>query len=86
MTPNLLAKFINGKNYDVRVSKNGRWIDQKCAYDNLCFVADCIVEHIRDKGDKTFTSPEIWRSDYAVKNVQLWYGKPDPLIGSTLDE
>jgi hypothetical protein len=86
MTPNLLAKFINSKNYDVRIINNGRWIDQKCAYDNLCFVADCIVEHIRDKGDKPFTSPEIWRSDYAVKNVQLWYGKPDPLIGSTLDE
>ncbi len=86
MTINLLANFIAAQNYDIRVSRNGRWIDQKCAFDAVCFVADCIVEYIRGGGVQPFQSPDIWRSDYAVKNVQLWFGKPDPMIRATLDE
>ena len=86
MTYNLLANFINEQNYDIRITRNGRWIDQKCAFDAVCFVADCIVEYIRNGGHKTFQSPDVWKSEYAVKNVQLWFGKPDPLIPSTMDE
>ncbi len=86
MTPNLLARFINSQNYDIRISKNGRWIDQKCAYDSVCFVADCIVEYIRAGGDQPFQSPSIWRSEYAVANVQAFFGKPDPLKRATMDE
>ncbi len=86
MTPNLLAKFINTHNYDIRVTKNGRWIDQKCAYDSVCFVADCILEYIRAGGQQPFQSPNIWKSEYAVANVQAFFGKPDPLLRSTMDE
>lgn len=86
MTPNLLAKFINAHNYDIRHTGNGRWIDQKCALDAVCFVADCIVEYVRATGKDTFQSPDIWRSEYAVAHVQVWFGKPDPLIRTTLDE
>jgi len=86
MTPNLLAKFINSNNYDIRLTKNGRWIDQKCAYDSVCFVADCIVEYIRAGGQQPFQSPNIWKSEYAVDNVQAFFGKPDPLKRSTMDE
>lgn len=86
MNANLLAKFFSTKNFDIRVTRNGRWIDQKCALDSVCFVADCIFEFIRTEGNRGFNSPEIWKSDYAIRNVQLWFGKPDPLIRSTLDE
>ncbi|GAA4465434.1 hypothetical protein GCM10023093_17610 [Nemorincola caseinilytica] len=86
MTPNLLAKFINAQTYDVRQTHNGRWLDQKCAYDSVCFVADCILEYVRSGGQQPFQSPDIWKSEYAVKNVQAWFGKPDPLIRATLDE
>jgi hypothetical protein len=86
MTHNLLARFISEQNYDIRLSRNGRWIDQKCAFDSVCFVADCIVEYIRSGGSQPFESPDIWRSDYAVRSVQLFFGKPDPLIRATLDE
>ena len=34
MTNNLLQQFINDQCYDVRVTRNGRWIDQKCAFDD----------------------------------------------------
>lgn len=86
MTPNLLANYISNQDYDIRKSRNGRWIDQKCAFDNLCFVSDCIIEHIIKGGEEPFTSPEIWKSEYAVENVQAWYGKPDPNKKSTKDE
>lgn len=86
MTPNLLQKFLDAQNLDVRLTGNGRWIDQKCALDSVCFVADCIVEYIRNGGAQPFISPDIWKSEYAIKNVQLVFGKPDPLHQSTVDE
>ena len=86
MTPNLLARFINSHTYDIRQSGNGRWIDQKCALDSVCFVADCILEYIRAGSVQPFQSPDIWKSEYAVANVQAFFGKPDPLIPSTMDE
>jgi len=86
MTPKLLAKFIDKQNYDVRVTRNGRWIDQKCAYDALTFVADCIFEYITLNGDRAFTSPQIWKSEYAINNVQAFFGKPDPENPATVDE
>lgn len=86
MTINLLARFINENNYDVRSTGNGRWIDQKCALDSLCFVADCIVDYVRNGGVQPFTSPAIWKSEYAVANVQHIFGKPDPKKRTTLDE
>jgi hypothetical protein len=86
MTFRMLEAFVNEHNYDVRISRNGRWIDQKCALDAVCFVADCIVDYIRNGGKQPFQSPDIWRSDYAITNVQHIFGKPDPLIPTTTDE
>lgn len=86
MTNNVITRFINEHNYDIRISGNGRWIDQKCALDAVCFVADCIVDYIQNGGEQPFQSPDIWRSEYAINNVQHLFGKPDPLIRTTLDE
>jgi len=86
MNTNLLSKFMEKHNYDIRQTGNGRWIDQKCALDSVCFVADCIVEHIHNGGKQPFQSPDIWRSEYAVINVQRVFGKPYPLSRSTTDE
>ena len=86
MTTNLLAKFLSEHNYDIRQSGNGRWIDQKCALDAVCFVADCIVDYIRNGGKQPFQSPDIWKSEYATTNVQHLFSKPNPLIRSTMDE
>lgn len=77
---------MNQHNYDIRISGNGRWIDQKCALDAVCFVADCIVDYVRKGGTQPFISPDIWKSEYAITNVQHLFGKPDPLIRTTLDE
>ncbi len=86
MNINLLKHYIAGKTYDIRLTQNGRWIDQKCTLDAVEFVADCITDFVDSQGNHPFISPDIWKSDYAVKQVQNFFGKPDPLIRSTLDE
>lgn len=86
MSANIVEDFLAFRDFGIRISRNGRWIDQKCTYDAVCFVADCIVEYIRDGGDQPFQSPTIWRSAYAMENVQAMYSKPDPTLRSTQDE
>jgi len=86
MTNDVIQDFINEHTYDIRVTGNGRWIDQKCTMDVVCFVADCIVEYIQNGGHQPFSSPDIWRSPYAVRNVQDFFGKPDPTNYSAHDE
>lgn len=86
MTTNLLEKFLNSHDYDIRKSRNGRWIDQKCTMDELCFVADCVVVYLQEGGKQPFQSPDIWHTEYAIENVQKLFSKPDPTDDSTIDE
>lgn len=86
MTNNILVKFLNEHNYDIRKTGNGRWIDQKCALDSLCFVSDCIVDYLQNGGVQPFCSTIIWRSSYAINNVQYLFGKPNPTVRNTMDE
>lgn len=82
----LLKRFIDDHDYDIRKTGNGRWIDQKCAADEVSFVADCVVDFIDKNGNKPFQSPDVWRSEYAIENVQSIFSKPDPLKKTTIDE
>lgn len=86
MTNDVIKDFINEHTYDVRTTGNGRWIDQKCTMDVVCFVADCIVEYIRNDGKQPFQSPDIWRLSYSIQSVQDFFGKPDPMDYSAHDE
>lgn len=86
MTNDVIQDFINEHTYDIRMTGNGRWIDQKCTMDVVCFVADCIVDYIQNGGLQPFQSPDIWRSPYAVQSVQDFFGKPDPMNYSAHDE
>lgn len=70
--------FLNQFDYDVRKTKDARWIDQKCAMDVVTLIADCILEFVKDDIKKEFSVKDIWRSDYAVKNIQEIFAKPDP--------
>lgn len=86
MTQDLLEQFLNAHDYDIRKTRNGRWIDQKCTMDELCFVADCVVVYLQEGGMQPFQSPDIWHTDYAIENVQKLFSKPDPTDKSTMDE
>lgn len=73
-----IQEFLDDHNYDVRITHNGRWIDQKCTMDVVCLVADCIIEFVRTKEDKHFTVNDIWFSEYTIENVQQIFSKPNP--------
>lgn len=73
-----IRDHLDSYDYDIRVSRNGRWIDQKCTMDVLSLIADCIIEFVGDDLEKEFTTNDIWFSPYAVENVQNIFSKPDP--------
>ena len=86
MTANTLKTFIDRHTYDIRQSRNGRWIDQKCAPDEVHFVATCVVDYLKHTTATTFHSPDIWRSSFARTMVQNSFSKPDPQKVSATDE
>lgn len=73
-----IQEFLNKTDYDIRKSKSGRWIDQKCTMDVLSVVADCILEFLGYDVEKEFTTKQIWLSQYTIDNVQNIFNKPDP--------
>lgn len=73
-----IQKFLDEHNYDIRITHNGRWIDQKCTMDVVCLVADCIIEFVNSRPEKTFTVNDIWYNEYTVENVQQIFSKPNP--------
>ena len=86
MTENILKQFLGEHTYDVRVIRDGTWIDQKCAPDEIRFVAECILAYVDETGCKTFQSPDIWHSKFARQQVQIYFGKPDPFTKEATDE
>lgn len=86
MTSNLMRQFLDEHIYDIRQTRNGRWIDQKCTMDELCFVADCVVNYLDEGGSQPFKSPNIWHAEYSIQNVMALFSKPDPTDKATIDE
>ena len=81
-----MKQFLEEHTYDIRKTGNGRWIDQKCTMDELCFVADCVVNYLDEGGCEPFKSPNIWHAEYSIKNVMELFSKPDPTDKTTIDE
>ena len=68
--------FLNLKNYDLRKTNNGRWIDQKCTPDVLWSISDFILNYVENVKE-TFNASDIWHSDYAKKTIKETFSKPD---------
>lgn len=69
-----LARF----DFDIRKSRNGRFMDQKLTPDNLSFICDCIRNYVGSDKTKNFTKRNIWDSQYLSSNVVAVYSKPHP--------
>lgn len=76
LTQENVAAALDRRNYDLRVSGNGRWIDQKCAADVITVVADCIMNYGAAHAGELFTTPDVWHYDYTVENVEAIFRKP----------
>lgn len=71
-----LDNFFDKFDYDIRKSRNARWIDQKCTPDVLCIISDCIYNYINSRKVLNFFTKDIWDSDYA-KEISDIFSKPD---------
>ena len=80
---NLYKEFLDKYDYDIRKFHDARWIDQKCTYDVISIIADCIKEYVENYNSKEFTVSDIWHSDYARENVISIFSKPDPELKAT---
>lgn len=76
LTQQDIVEFCERHNYDVRLSGNGRWIDQKCAADVVTVVADCILNYSLEHAGEFFSSSDVWHYKYAVDNVENIFRKP----------
>lgn len=74
----MFKEFLDNYDYDIRKTGDARWIDQKCTYDVLSIIADCILEYIDVNSNLEFTISDIWHSEYARENVMAIFSKPDP--------
>lgn len=84
---NYLDILLEDKNYDLRQSNNGRWIDQKCTPDVLTIIADCVLEFNNPKNSsEKFTSKDIWTNEYTVNNILDIFKKPSPTESTAKNE
>lgn len=74
----IYEEFFSQYDYDVRKSGDARWIDQKCTFDVVSMIADCINEYVEENNSEEFTVSDIWHSNYARENVVAIFSKPDP--------
>jgi hypothetical protein len=79
LTEQSIIDFFEPLDFDIRISGNGRWIDQKCTPDVLSFIADCIYCYAtsHDAGEE-FCTKDIWFSEYATTNAEAVFKKPSP--------
>lgn len=75
MTDSQVIEFLNSNNYDIRISHNARWIDQKCTPDVTWSIADFVLNYVDNVKD-TFTVKDIWTSEYAKLTIAETYSKP----------
>ncbi|QQC72532.1 hypothetical protein I6I20_07150 [Lactococcus garvieae] len=77
ITENDIKQFLAIKDYDIRVDKNGRWIDQKCTPDVVNIVADCVIQYVFDpKNSEDFSSADIWHYQYTEYYIRDIFNKP----------
>lgn len=70
-----IVDFCNSRSYDLRISGNGRWIDQKCTPDVLWSIADFVLNYVENIAVE-FTPKDIWQSEYAKETIADTYSKP----------
>ena len=65
------------KDYDIRETGSGRYVDQKVTPDVLCMVADCVLNFVGQDITKEFTRKNLQCCDYSNNYVRVIFSKPD---------
>src|SRR5690606_23038520 len=66
--------FLEQFDFDIRKSKDARFVDQKCTPDIVCFMADCVLNMIATK--LAFVINNIWETQYFIQNSRVVFNKP----------
>ncbi len=84
----LITNYFKDKDLDIRKKNAGfsRFMDQKITPDVLAFVAESISHYLVASATGTFTSKDIEKSDFFVKNVSYNFNKPSPTDTRTASE
>lgn len=72
-----ILDFFAPLNFDIRQTRNGRFMDQKCTPDVVCAVCECVMEYTKSNSNISFTKNDIWHSEYANNLVTESFSKPD---------
>ena len=75
LNDNDIALFCERKDYDLRKSHNGRWLDQKCTPDVIWSISDFVLDYV-DNVKGSFTVKDIWQSSYAKETIAETFSKP----------
>lgn len=78
-----LDKFQE-ESFDIRVTHDARYVDQKCTPDVVCFIADCILS--TSCAHKSFTVNDLWDERFFSDNCRVIFGKPSPEDPSARNE
>jgi len=75
----IINNYFEGFNFDIKVTKNARFMDQKVTPDVLCIVADCVLSFIETQNNNIieFNSTDIWKHEYSNTNIKEIFGKTD---------
>lgn len=76
-----ISSHLSSLNLDIRVTKNGRWIDQKCTPDVLCAMAESVIDHRKKTLNKEFTSGTntdgtLWKNKRFKRLMEFTFSKP----------
>lgn len=73
----IINEHLNKFDFDVRKSRDARFMDQKVTPDVLCAVSECVIEFLSENMEKEFTKNDIWHSEYAQTLITESFNKPN---------
>ncbi|MGA1847297.1 restriction endonuclease [Deferribacter abyssi] len=71
-----IEQLLSSKNYDIRISGNARFMDQKVTPDVLSVIADIIVNYVTNENREIFTRNDLMNYDYANDIITSYFNKP----------
>lgn len=85
MRNNIISSYLQSKNFDIRKSHNGRWMDQKVTPDVLSLIAQTILDYTENINEN-FTSKDLYQSEDFLQTVAHFFGKPARAVGEMQNE
>lgn len=70
----VINEYLSQFDFDIRKSRDARYVDQKCTPDIVCFMADCVMNTVPTK--PVFVINDVWDTQYFIQNSRVIFNKP----------